>query len=105
MQTCLDEDCCKSMAHTMELKACKNCKQAISGWNCTLCDTCSNKLGQCGHCRSTLFNVDETSTEEQDGTIRRVNSVVECRFYKAEVAGSSPAPGTNVRRAYERYAW
>ena len=39
------------MAHTMQLKCCKNCKKAIEGWNCQLCDACEKALKQCGHCR------------------------------------------------------
>jgi len=46
-----DGDCCRDMAHTMQLKCCKNCKKAIEGWNCQLCDACEKALKQCGHCR------------------------------------------------------
>ena len=56
-KVCENKDCCKTMAHTMELKACKVCKQAIDGWNCTLCNDCSKKLNECGHCRSLLTKV------------------------------------------------
>jgi len=54
MKTCKNADCCENMAHTMELKICRECKKVINGWNCALCDDCSKENKQCGHCLSSL---------------------------------------------------
>lgn len=54
MKKCVNSDCCQQMAHSMQLKACKDCGRAIKGFNCSLCEDCSKKTNRCGHCQNRL---------------------------------------------------
>jgi hypothetical protein len=49
------EECCRDLAHTMELKVCKVCYNPVSlDYGCKLCEGCVKALNQCGHCLGKL---------------------------------------------------
>lgn len=54
MKKCINPKCCQQGAHTMEVKACKDCGRAIKGFNCKVCEDCSRKTNRCGHCEGRL---------------------------------------------------
>lgn len=66
---CIDPDCCKSMAHTAEVKVCHYCRTEIRDGGCLLCQKCAQNSNKCNHCGISTIEGEKMSTESLLGKL------------------------------------